>query len=131
MIERLKDAVLPRVVTEVVADLADLLQKETRLARAEISTNILARLSAGIWFGAAAGLGTIAAGLIVAFLVLGLAAALEIPLYWSCLIWAAVFALIAGATYAKARVDTRKEVVPRRTLGQVKQDIATVKERLS
>ena len=34
--ERLKDSTLPHSLSEVVADLADLFQKELRLAKAEI-----------------------------------------------------------------------------------------------
>lgn len=131
MAERLKDTVLVRTATDVVADLADLVQKEISLARAETSKNLSRGISAAIWFAAAAILGAMAAGLLVAALVAGLMAAAQIPVYWSCVIWAGVFALIAGASYAKARADTRKEIVPRRTLGQVKQDIATMKEHLS
>ncbi len=131
MAERLKDTVLVKAAADVVADFADLLQKEIGLARAEISVNLSRGLSAVIWFAAAAVLGAMAVGLLVAALVAGLIAAAQIPVYWSCLIWAGVFALIAGAIYVKARADTRKEMVPRRALGQVKQDIATMKERLS
>jgi Putative Actinobacterial Holin-X, holin superfamily III len=131
MAERLKDTVLVRVAAEVVSDLADLIQKEVGLARAETSRNLSKRVSAGIWFAAAAGLGIMVAGLLVAAVVSGLMAATQIPLYWSCLIWAGVFAIIACGFYAKARADTREEIVPRRTLRQVKQDIATMKDRLS
>jgi hypothetical protein len=131
MAERLRDTILVRVAAEIVADLVDLVQKEIGLAQAETSRNLSRGVSAGIWFAVAAGLGTMAAGLLVAALVSGLMAAAQIPVYWSCLIWAGVIALIACGTYAKARADARKEIVPRRTLGQVKQDIATMKERLS
>jgi len=128
MAERLKDTTLVRAATDVVADFADLLQKEIALARAETSKDLSKGFSAVIWFAAAVALGAVAGGLLVAALVTGLMAATQVPVYWSCLIWAGVFVLVAGATYAKARADS---LVPRRTMGQVKQDIATMKERLS
>ena len=46
--DRLKNATLPQALSEVVADLADLFQKELRLAKAEISAKISTKLSAGI-----------------------------------------------------------------------------------
>jgi putative superfamily III holin-X len=131
MAEHLKDTVLVRAAADVVADFADLLQKEISLARLETSRSVSRAVSAGIWFAAAAAFGTLAAGLIVAALVAGLTEAVQIPVYWSCLIWAGVFVLIAGAIYAKARSNAGNDMVPRRTLGQVKKDIATMKERLS
>ena len=131
MAEHLKETLLVRAAADVVADFADLLQKEIGLARAETSSNVSKAVSSGIWFAAAAGFGTLAAGLIVAALVAGLTAAVQIPVYWSCLIWAGVFVIIASAIYAKARSNAGNDMMPRRTLGQVKQDIATMKERLS
>jgi hypothetical protein len=52
--ERLKDSTLPHSLSEVVADLADLFQKELRLAKAEISSKISTKINAGIWTSAAA-----------------------------------------------------------------------------
>ena len=64
-LERLKDAALPHVVSSVVADLADLFQKEMRLARAELSAKITTKIQAGVWMSAAGILGLIAALLVV------------------------------------------------------------------
>ena len=63
--ERLKDAALPHTVSNVVGDLADLFQKEMRLARAELSDKITTKLRAGIWMSAAGVLGLIAGLLVV------------------------------------------------------------------
>ena len=52
-LDRLKDTALPHVVSSVVADLADLFQKEMRLARAELSAKIATKLQAGVWMSAA------------------------------------------------------------------------------
>jgi hypothetical protein len=128
--ERVKNAALPHAVSDVVADLADLLQKEVRLARAEISAKIGSKLQAGIWMSAAAGLGVIAGLLVVQAIVFGLAS-LGIALHWSCLIVAAVLAAAAALSYAKARADAREDLTPTRTLQQIKRDISTAKEQLT
>jgi hypothetical protein len=128
--ERVKNAALPHAVSDVVADLADLLQKEVRLARAEISAKIGSKLQAGIWMSAAAGLGLIAGLLVVQAIVFGIAS-LGIALHWSCLIVAAVLAAAAALSYVKARADAREDLTPTRTLQQIKRDISTAKEQLT
>ena len=60
MAEHLKNSALPRAFANVVGDLADLLQKEIYLAKAELSEKFSAKLRAGVWIGVAAGLGAIA-----------------------------------------------------------------------
>ena len=45
--ERLMRTTLPHTLSEVVSDLADLFQKEIRLARAELSDKIATRVHAG------------------------------------------------------------------------------------
>ena len=55
-----KESTLFRAASETVADLADLLQKEMRLARAEITDKLSTKLQAGIWMTAAIG---VAAGM--------------------------------------------------------------------
>jgi len=128
--ERVKNAALPNAVSDVVADLADLLQKEVRLARAEISAKIGAKLQAGIWMSAAVGLGLIA-GLLVVQAIVFVIASTGIALHWSCLIVAAVLAAAAGLFYAKARADGEEVLTPTRTLQQIKRDISTAKEQLT
>jgi hypothetical protein len=130
MVEHLKDSALPRAVADVASDLADLFQKEMKLARTEITEKLSAKLRAGIWMGAAAGLGIIAALLIIQGIVFGIAT-FGIALHWSCLIVAGVIGLGAAAAFAKAQADGREELIPTRTLHQVKRDIATAKEQLT
>ena len=40
---------LPNAISNVISDLADLLQKEVRLARAELSEKLSITFRAGIW----------------------------------------------------------------------------------
>jgi hypothetical protein len=128
--DRVKDATLPHTVSNVVADLADLFQKEMRLARAELSAKISTKLSAGIWMSVAGVLGLIVALLVVQAAVFAIASR-GIALHWASLIVAAALAVIASAAFFKGRSDAKEELAPTRTIQQVKQDIATAKERLS
>jgi hypothetical protein len=129
-LERLKDAALPHVVSGVVADLADLFQKEMRLARAELSAKITTKLQAGVWMSVAGVLGFIAALLVVQAAVFGIAS-YGIALHWSSLIVASVVAAIAAMSFFKGRSDAKEELAPTRTINQIKRDIATAKEQLS
>jgi hypothetical protein len=51
---------LPNAISNVISDLADLLQKEVRLARAELSEKLSITFRAGIWISAAAILSIVA-----------------------------------------------------------------------
>jgi hypothetical protein len=129
-LERIRDAALPHTVSNVVADLADLFQKEIRLARAEIFDKITTKLQAGVWMSAAGVLALIAGLLVVQAVVVGIAS-YGIALHWSCLIVAGVLAAFAVMLFFKGRSDAKGELAPTRAINQVKQDIATAKEQLS
>jgi hypothetical protein len=129
-LERIKDAALPNAVSDVVADLADLFQKEMRLARAELSDKVATKLQAGVWMLVAGLLGLIAVLLVLQAAVLGIAS-YGISLHASCLIVAGVTAAVAAIAYLKGRSDAKEELAPTRTINQVKRDIFTVKEQLT
>ena len=129
-LERIKDAALPHTIANVAADLADLFQKEMRLARAELSDKITTKLQAGVWMSAAGVLALFAGLLVVQAVVFGIAS-YGIALHWSCLIVAGVFAAIAVMLFSKGRSAAKEELAPTRTINQVKQDIATAKEHFS
>lgn len=131
MADRLKNSTLPGAVSDVVADLADLVQKEVRLARVELSDKISAKLHAGIWMAVAGGIGAIAGLLVVEALVFGISNATGLALHWSCLIVAGALAVIGAAAFAKGQADAREELTPTRTMHQIKADVATVKEQFS
>jgi hypothetical protein len=128
--EQLKNAALPRALGDVVADLADLLQKEVRLAKAEISNNLSIKLQAGAWMGAAGALAVVAALLVLQALVFGIAS-FGIAMHWACLIVAVLIGAGAAAAYYKGRADAARDITPKRTIRQIKQDIATTKEQLT
>jgi hypothetical protein len=122
---------LPNAFSKVVTDLADLMQKEMQLARAELSEKLSVSIRAGVWMSAAAVLAIASGFLIVQASVLGLSAATGIALHWSCLIVAAVLAAAAGAGFSKGRADVPEQLTPDRAINQVKQDIAVAKEQFT
>jgi VIT1/CCC1 family predicted Fe2+/Mn2+ transporter len=129
-IEHLRESALPRALSDVLSDLSDLVQKEMRLARAEISAKISAKVRAGVYMSAAGFLGLIALFLALQGVVFWIAS-LGLAMHWSCLIVAAAIALIAGLAFLKGRADAREELTPSRTIHQIKQDITTTKEQLT
>jgi hypothetical protein len=122
---------LPNAFSKVVTDLADLMQKEMQLARAELSEKLSISIRAGVWMSAAAVLAVASGFLIVQASVLGLSAATGIALHWSCLIVAAVLAAAAGAGFSKGRADVPEQLTPDRAINQVKQDISVAKEQFT
>ena len=107
------------------------MQKEMRLAQAELSEKLSISIRAGVWMSAAAVLAIVGVFLIVQAIVLGLSAATGIALHWSCLIVAAVLAGAAAAAFAKGKSDVPHQFTPDRAINQVKQDIAVAKEQFS
>jgi hypothetical protein len=122
---------LPNAFSKVITDLADLMQKEMRLAQAELSEKLSISIRAGVWMSAAAVLAITSVFLIVQASVLGLSAATGVALHWSCLIVAAVLAAAAGAGFSKGRADVPEQLTPDRAINQVKQDIAVAKEQFT
>ena len=116
MDEQLKYTSLPEAFSKVMTDLADLIQKEMRLARAELSAKLSIGIRAGAWMFVAAFFAIIAALLVVQACVLGLAAATGLALHWSSLIVAAVLALIALASFAKGKADVPDQLAPDRAI---------------
>ena len=121
---------MPEAFSRVVSDLADLIQKEMRLAKAEIADKITLGVRAGVWMLVAAALGIIALLLVIEACVFGLSAATGLALHWSSLIIAAALSVIAAASFAKGKADT-PSLAPDRAVHQVKRDIAVAKEQFS
>lgn len=128
--ERLTNATLPQTLSEVVADLADLLQKEFRLAKAEISAKISTKLNASIWM-LAAGVLALMAGFIVLQAIIFAIASYGIAMHWSCLIVAGGVAVLALVAFFIGRADAQEDLTPGRTIHQIKRDISTAREQLT
>ena len=128
--ERVTRLSLPDALSEVLTDFADLFRKELRLARAELSSNLSAKLRGGAWLALAGAL-----GLLTVALILGAAVAwittYGVSLHFALLIVAGGAALLAGLSYFAGRTEAQSDLAPSRTISQVKQDIETIKEQLS
>jgi Putative Actinobacterial Holin-X, holin superfamily III len=128
--ERLRNATLPHVLSEVVADVADLLQNELRLARAEIFAKITTKFSAGIWTSAAGVLALMATFIVLQALIFTIASS-GVAMHWSCLIVATGPSVLAALAFLKGRADAREDLTPGRTINQIKRDISTAREQLT
>ena len=128
--ERMRQPSLPEVLSEVLADFADLFRKELRLARAELSSNISAKLRGGVWLGLAGIFGLLALGLLLGALVAWITT-FDVSLHIAFLVVAAGVALLATFAYFAGRNEIQAELTPSRTISQLKQDIETTKEQLT
>jgi uncharacterized protein YacL len=130
MAHDLRNFGLVQALTDLFADLADLLRKELQLAKTEITEKIVSRLRASVWMVVAGALGLIAVLLLVEAAVFAIAS-FGIALHWSCLIVAAVLAATAAAAFFQGRSAAQDELLPTRTARQISQDIRTAKEQLT
>ena len=130
MSDQLKDSTLVRALSDVIGDLADLFQKEMRLAKTELADKISQKARAGLWLLIAGGIGFLAAMVFIAAAVFAIAS-YGIALHWSCVIVAAVLTVLSAAAYLKGRADAQVELTPTQSLRQVQRDVATAKEQLS
>jgi hypothetical protein len=128
--EQLKNATLTRSLSDVIADLSTLFQKEMELARAEIGAKITNKLQGGIWIMGAALLAVMALVLVLEAVVFGIAS-YGIAIHWSCLIVAAGVGLASLFAYFLGKQGLSEDLTPDRTIRQVKQDLAVTKERLT
>jgi len=127
--EHLRDSALPRIVTSVIADVAQLFQAEVRLAKAEIASNVNAKLQSIAAFAIAGVFGFVTLILIAQTFVF-LLMAWGVESYWASLIVAVGFGVLAAASIAFAMSKARQELTPQRTVHQVEKDIRVVKEQL-
>jgi hypothetical protein len=126
-LEQLKNTTLPQAFSDVVSDITDLVQKELRLAKAEVSKKVSMKVTGALWLAVSAILGLVAFFVALQALIFAIAS-YGVPAHWACLIVAGVVALVATGAFFKGRTDAQADLVPDRTLQQVKRDIATVKE---
>jgi hypothetical protein len=124
------DASLGDLIKAMSADLSRLVRDEIQLAQSEISAKVK---QAGVGVGAFGGAGVLALyglAVLIAAAVLGLA--LVVPAWLAALIVGVVVLAIAGvvALVGKKKVDEAAPVVPERTVANVKQDVAEIKESI-
>jgi VIT1/CCC1 family predicted Fe2+/Mn2+ transporter len=129
MKDNIRDYAIPKALSEVVSDVAQLFQAELRLAKAEISSGISAKLQSAIWFGVVAILTIVS----FTFFAAGVALAISstgIGLHWACLMVATGIGILALGAVAIARSLLARNLIPERTIRQVQKDIQTVQERV-
>jgi hypothetical protein len=118
-------------ISEIFECCSDLLQKEIRLAAAEIAAGIAAKIAIGAWMGAAA----ISGFFVILFFLAGIACLLTevagLPAYASCFIVTLLVALVGAALFVKARASHNTPMTPNRTIRNVNRDIKTAKEQLT
>lgn len=128
--DAIRNSTLTRTLADVIADFSELVQKEIRLARAEVTEKITNVVQTSAWVTAAAFLALLAILLVIEAAVFALASS-GLALYWSCLIVAAVLAALAGAAFAYGRSTAPEPLVPAKSIRQISEDIRTAKEKLT
>ena len=130
MVQRDDKRTIVNLVTDVIGDAVHLFHTEIRLIRTEINEKI-ARLASGgtlVAVGAVAGLAAVF--LLLQAVVRWLAVA-GLPDQWGYLLVGLVVAAIAAALLMKGINNVKStNLMPDRTLDQLKADFATVKEHV-
>jgi Putative Actinobacterial Holin-X, holin superfamily III len=123
-----RDSGLVRAATDLFADLSDLIQKEIRLARAEIVHKLTLGVRGGVWMAVAGVLGFLAVIFVLEGAVFAIAST-GIALYGACFIVAAALLLIAAGAFISGRSQAEAEFAPR-TARQLGVTLRTAKEQL-
>ena len=120
-----------RLLADIVSEVTELMETELRLVRAEINGKISSLASSGTMIGIGAvlliaGLGVAFFALVEWLVVAGLAREWALTLVAAC-------GLVAGGVVAARGVSSLKasELLPERSLHNVRQDFRTIKEHVS
>src|SRR5579872_5494817 len=111
MLDDLRNSAIGRTLSEFLGDLTDLIQKEIRLIRAEVSEKVGARLQAVVWMAAAGVIALVAALFLLAGIVFALIAWGLSP-YLSCFAVAAALAILAFALFSYGRALIAEDLLP-------------------
>jgi hypothetical protein len=130
MLDDLRNSSLSRTLSDFLADLADLIQKEIRLARAEVLEKIGARFQAVVWMAGAGVLALLTVLLVLEGFVFSLIGWGLSP-YLSCFVVAAALAVLALILFSYGRSLLAEGLLPSRTARQLSQDVKTAKEQLT
>jgi Putative Actinobacterial Holin-X, holin superfamily III len=115
-----------RLIAATLSDLADLMQKEGRLARAELVEKAGAGVRSAVCLGVAAIFAFVAFLVAVAGVVF-VVASFGLAMQWSCFIVAAALIILAIVLLLVARA--RAGLTPERFLAQVRKDVRIAKEQ--
>lgn len=128
--DRLKETALSRAAAEVLADAADLIRREVRLARAELSTKLAVKVQGGIWIGLAGVFALVALFQLTQAIAFAIAST-GLALHWACLIVAGGLLVIAGVATLIGRARLGADPTPHRTLRNLQNDVSMAKEQLT
>ena len=128
--DALRHTVLGTEIIDLVADVSDLAAKEIRLAKAEFSENVLAKVQASVWLVAAALLSFLSLAFVLEAAVFALVS-LGLAVYWACLVIAAALAILGAVGLAYGRSAAHQSLTPDRSVKQIREDIRTAKEVLT
>lgn len=128
--DRLRDSTLTTAFSNVIADVAELFQKEMQLAKAEFTQKLSTKVRGGYWMFAAALLLLLAAAVFCQAVVTWIAT-FGIAFHVACLIVGASLLGLAALAYLAGRGDMRENLRPDRSIHQIKEDIRTTKEQLT
>jgi len=120
---------LTSVISEVISDVAFLLQTEIRLAKAEIAENVSRVGSASSVLGAGAAI-LFGGFLVLLFAIVRWLAVAGIPDHWGMLIVGAIAALI-GIALVMAGINRLKtsKLMPDKAISQMQADYAVIKDK--
>jgi hypothetical protein len=130
MSDQVSDSALLQAFSDVVGDLVDLIQKEIRLAKTELSEKISQKVSGGLWLLIAGGMGFLAVMVFIEAAVFAIAS-YGLALHWSCTIVAVALTVFSGLAYGKGRAKGKVELTPTHALDQIQRDVAVAKEQFS
>jgi hypothetical protein len=126
----LRNTALGKAIIDLVGDVSDLATKEIRLAKAEFSENVQAKVQASVWVGAAALLSFLSLAFVLEAAVFALAR-FGMAVHWAYLVVAAFLAVLAAVGVAHGRSVAHQSFTPDRSVNQIREDIRTAKEVLS
>src|ERR1700716_65393 len=102
--DTLQNSTAARMITDLLGDLSDLVQKEIRLARAGGTDKIMRRLEASMWLAGGGLVAFMALILVLEAIVFGLASQ-GLALHWSCLLVAIAVAAAGGGAFYYGRAS--------------------------
>jgi Putative Actinobacterial Holin-X, holin superfamily III len=124
--EGLRDSPTLDALKDLFSDVSDLVRKEIRLAKAELTAKLSAGISAGVWFAAAGFLALVAILLVVQALVFFIAS-FGLAMHWACLIVAIILLAGAAGLFFYGRSLVRESFEPMRSFEQINEDIRVVR----
>jgi len=126
--ETLRESALLRAMSDLLTDFSDLISKEMRLARAEVTKKLTDRLLAGVWMAVAGVIGLIAVLFVLEGIVFAIAST-GLAMHWSCFIVAAALLIAAAGAFFWGRSRAGSDIA-KRTTRQFSETLRTAREQL-